>query len=97
MTDKDNVMKEVLSILQIEFNKDTKGSNLQNENLFGEKIGIMPRDYLNLIDLIEKKYLIKISGSDIEKYELKTANQLVDLIFIREIREEIEKSIMIGF
>lgn len=81
MTDKDNVMKEVLSILQIEFNKDTKGSNLQNENLFGEKIGIMPRDYLNLIDLIEKKYLIKISGSDIEKYELKTANQLVDLIF----------------
>ena len=75
MTDKDNV------ILQIEFNKDTKGSNLQNENLFGEKIGIMPRDYLNLIDLIEKKYLIKISGSDIEKYELKTANQLVDLIF----------------
>lgn len=81
MVDKDSVMKEVLLILQIELNKDTKGSDAQNENLFGEKIGIMPRDYLNLIDLIEKKYLIKISGNDIEKYELKTINQLVDLIF----------------
>lgn len=81
MTDKDGLREEVLSILQIEFNKDTKGRDLQNENLFGEKIGIMPRDYLNLIDLIEKKYLIKISGNDIEKYELKTVNQLVDLIF----------------
>ena len=55
--------------------------NLQNENVFGEKIGILPRNYLNLINLIEKKYSILIQGDDIEKYKLKNISQLVDLIF----------------
>lgn len=81
MIDKSNIKKDVLLILQMEFNIDIKVSNLLNENVFGEKIGIVPRDYLNLINLIENKYYISINGNDIEKYELKTINQLVDVIF----------------
>lgn len=49
--------------------------------MFLEKIGILPRNYLNLINLIEKKYSILIQGDDIEKYKLKNISQLVDLIF----------------
>ena len=73
--------KDVLYILQTEFNVDISMINLQNENVFGEKIGILPRNYLNLINLIEKKYSILIQGDDIEKYKLKNISQLVDLIF----------------
>lgn len=81
MIDKSIIEKDVLLLLQIEFDVDISVSKLQNENVFGEKIGILPRDYLNLINLIEKKYSIIINGDDIEKYKLKTINQLVDLIF----------------
>lgn len=81
MIDKNIIEKDVLLLLQIEFDVDISVSKLQNENVFGEKIGILPRDYLNLINLIEKKYSIIINGDDIEKYKLKTINQLVDLIF----------------
>lgn len=41
---------------------------------------MMPRDYINLIDIVEKKYTIRITGKDIEKYELKNINQLVGLV-----------------
>lgn len=75
------IEKDVLYILQTEFNVDISMINLQNENVFGEKIGILPRNYLNLINLIEKKYSILIQGDDIEKYKLKNISQLVDLIF----------------
>lgn len=81
MIDKSIIEKDVLLLLQIEFDVDISVSKLQNENVFGEKIGILPRDYLNLINLIEKKYSIIINGDDIEKYKLKTIYQLVDLIF----------------
>ena len=78
---KSAIEKDVLYILQTEFNVDISMINLQNENVFGEKIGILPRNYLNLINLIEKKYSILIQGDDIEKYKLKNISQLVDLIF----------------
>ena len=81
MISKSAIEKDVLYILQTEFNVDISMINLQNENVFGEKIGILPRNYLNLINLIEKKYSILIQGDDIEKYELKNISQLVDLIF----------------
>ena len=81
MISKSAIEKDVLYILQAEFNVDISMINLQNENVFGEKIGILPRNYLNLINLIEKKYSILIQGDDIEKYKLKNISQLVDLIF----------------
>jgi acyl carrier protein len=81
MISKSAIEKDVLYILQTEFNVDISMINLQNENVFGEKIGILPRNYLNLINLIEKKYSILIQGDDIEKYKLKNISQLVDLIF----------------
>lgn len=81
MISKSTIEKEVLSVLQTEFNVNINMVDLQNENVFGSGIGILPRDYLNLINLIEKKYLISIQGKDIEKYEIKTINQLVNLIF----------------
>lgn len=81
MINKSAIEKDVLYILQTEFNVDISMINLQNENVFGEKIGILPRNYLNLINLIEKKYSILIQGDDIEKYKLKNISQLVDLIF----------------
>ena len=81
MISKSAIEKDVLYILQTEFYVDISMINLQNENVFGEKIGILPRNYLNLINLIEKKYSILIQGDDIEKYKLKNISQLVDLIF----------------
>ena len=81
MISKSAIEKDVLYILQTEFNVDISMINLQNENVFGEKIGILPRNYLNLINLIEKKYSILIQGDDIEIYKLKNISQLVDLIF----------------
>lgn len=81
MISKSAIEKDVLYILQTEFNVDISMINLQNENVFGEKIGILPRNYLTLINLIEKKYSILIQGDDIEKYKLKNISQLVDLIF----------------
>lgn len=81
MISKSAIEKDVLYILQTEFNVDISMINLQNKNVFGEKIGILPRNYLNLINLIEKKYSILIQGDDIEKYKLKNISQLVDLIF----------------
>lgn len=81
MISKSAIEKDVLYILQTEFNVDISMINLQNENVFGEKTGILPRNYLNLINLIEKKYSILIQGDDIEKYKLKNISQLVDLIF----------------
>ncbi len=81
MLSKNVIEKEVLSVLKTEFNVNISMVNLQKENVFGVKIGILPRDYLNIINIIEKKYLISIQGNDIQKYELKTINQLVDLVF----------------
>ena len=81
MIDKDCIEKKLLLMLQTEFQIDISMSNLKDENVFGIKIGILPRDYLNLINLIEEKFMICIAGEDIEKYRLQTITQIVNLIY----------------
>lgn len=80
MLERITIEEEILQIILVEFNIRQNSEEWKKYNVFGKKIGMMPRDYINLIDIVEKKYTIRITGKDIEKYELKNINQLVGLV-----------------
>lgn len=78
--EKNDIEKDLISLMHEQTNYDVSGER-KKINVFSKTIGMQPRDFLYLIQLIENRYNISIDGEDIEKYKLKTAEDIIELIY----------------
>ncbi|MCY6958487.1 hypothetical protein [Clostridium brassicae] len=85
MDKKTVIYEEIKDIMKKEFNIIVHDKTFFSENIFGSKIKLMPRDLIYLLKIIEKKYNFHILGRDIEKYKLRTFENIVDLLLEKDL------------
>lgn len=73
--------KELIDIFRLYFTIDfEKNYELRNENLLGTKIGLLPRDLVFLLFLIEKKMRVNIDKGSVKNGKFDNFNNIVMLV-----------------